>query len=139
MMTIRQYLAERPGIAHAVTRIPMRPGTNPDADQWARDARHWVVEIRREGDGPVRRMSTFYSQGAAHKRPPTLAEVLDALAHDADGADQPFEEWAADLGYDPDSRQAKQTYRACRASAADLRRVLGPADYRVLLEEVERL
>lgn len=73
--------------------------------------------------------------------PPTVAEVLDCLASDAssvDGAGS-FEDWASDLGFDSDSRKAEDTYRATAKQANELRRLLGPVDYRVLLENVELL
>lgn len=44
---------------------------------------------------------------------PTLADVMWSLAMDADVRDYPtFEEWAAETGYDEDSRKAERIYKA---------------------------
>lgn len=142
MMTMAEFLADRPALHAEVARIPMRPGTDPaEGDAWMRGARHWVVEIRRVArpGKPTERMAVFYSQGSGIKTAPTLADVLDSLATDASLAAMAFGDYAAEIGGDADSRALEATYRACVAEAADLRRVLGAEDYRTLLEEVERL
>lgn len=48
--------------------------------------------------------------------PPELPDVLWSLVMDAEGVrhGQTFEDWAADLGYDTDSRKAERCYNACR-------------------------
>jgi hypothetical protein len=57
---------------------------------------------------------------------PSAASVLYCILCDSDALDSPtFESWAADLGYDTDSRKAEQTYRACLENGLKLRRVLG--------------
>lgn len=42
-----------------------------------------------------------------------LADVLSSLIMDANGSDQPYEEWAADLGYDEDSRKGYAVWETC--------------------------
>ena len=49
---------------------------------------------------------------------------------DEDG--YPIEGWAADLGYDTDSRSAEQTYRACLEIGLKMRNGLGDAQLRAL-------
>lgn len=73
--------------------------------------------------------------------PPNAAEVLDCLASDASGivCCSSFEEWASEYGMDPDSRSAETTYRATLANTDKLRKFLGSEDFRVLLEDIERL
>lgn len=57
--------------------------------------------------------------------PPTI-DVLAALASDAGAIDySSFEEWAPELGYDPNSRKAESAYRECLAIALALRNALG--------------
>lgn len=48
--------------------------------------------------------------------PPTLAEVLSAMVSDANCVrfGQSFEDFAAECGYDTDSRAAERIYNACR-------------------------
>jgi hypothetical protein len=44
---------------------------------------------------------------------PTQASVLYCLLLDASGAEQNFNDWCADFGYDNDSISAFKTYQAC--------------------------
>lgn len=58
--------------------------------------------------------------------PPAMADVLSCLCLDADVIDYVrFEDWASELGYDPDSRKAEATYRACLDIALALRGAIG--------------
>lgn len=50
-------------------------------------------------------------------------DVLGSLVMDAQGSDQPFEDWAGDLGYSSDSISAKEIWEACN----DIRRALASA------------
>lgn len=54
--------------------------------------------------------------------PPDAADVVHCLLMDASGTDETFEDWAGNLGYDPDSRKAEGIFKACRDVAAALRR-----------------
>lgn len=66
---------------------------------------------------------------------PDMADVLYSLVSDADVLDiSSFEEWASDLGYDTDSRQAEKTYRACLDIALKLRNGLSEEGLRRLRE-----
>jgi hypothetical protein len=67
---------------------------------------------------------------------PEPSEILECLASDAQSVQNAgsFEEWARDLGYDPDSRKAEHAYRACQECALALQRWLGLERYAVLLE-----
>lgn len=66
---------------------------------------------------------------------PNITDVFASLALDADAIDHPtFESWASDLGYDPDSRKAEATYRACLETGLKLRAALGDDGLRQLRE-----
>lgn len=54
--------------------------------------------------------------------PPDAPDVVHSLLMDASGTDERFEEWAANLGYDSDSRKAEAAFNSCRDVAAALRR-----------------
>lgn len=57
---------------------------------------------------------------------PLARDVLYSLVSDADVLDcGTFEEWAINLGYDPDSRKAESIYRACLEIALKLRNGIG--------------
>ncbi len=67
---------------------------------------------------------------------PELADVLYSLVSDSDALDYPtFEDWAENLGYDTDSRQAERTYRACLESALQLRQIIDLDAARDALED----
>lgn len=66
---------------------------------------------------------------------PKLADVLYSLQFDASAIDAGgFESWAADLGYDTDSRKAETIYRACLDIGLKLRAALGDQALRELAE-----
>lgn len=57
---------------------------------------------------------------------PELLDVLYCLVSDASVLEHPtFESWASEYGYDTDSRQAEDTYRACLELSLQLRALLG--------------
>lgn len=78
-----------------------------------------------------------YSKGTGHvdknKRPipPQLVECLDSLRSDctmvANG--QRFDEWANDVGYDPDSRTAYRVYETILSQESELRSLFGHEVY----------
>lgn len=112
-----------------------------DADGWEHDA--YRVKVTREHGKPPhlgQSLTLPFRMGTGHNGSPPSAElILDALASDASGTDQTFEDWAADYGLDPDSRAAERTYKACVKVRKDLERLLSAADYDALLYSTERL
>jgi len=102
--------------------------------------RNFECTITVVGRGYHEPMTAYFSQGSAHKKNPTLAEVLDCLASDASGVDnaRSFEDWANEYGYDADSRRAEKTYRICQKQTASLRNLLGRDAYATLLYHTKR-
>lgn len=143
METIHEFI-KRERIEMKAEPFTMRPD-----DLMSPMKRHFKCTLRKEtpkydssGNGlPVRELVTWFSQGDAHKVPPTAADVLDCLASDASGYDncRNFEDWAADYGYDPDSRTAEKIYHKVADQAKGLRHFLGRDAYDFLIEKVERL
>lgn len=105
--------------------------SNPNMEDARPDARHWKVTLRR---GPAR-LTVPFTQGSAHRKPPTAMDVLGCLASDASGAEESFEEWCGNLGYEADSRKAKKTYDAVKKQTAKLKTFLGDGLFRALLED----
>lgn len=73
---------------------------------------------------------------------PTLQEVLYSLTLDADVMNYlTYEQWASDLGYDPDSRKGEKIYDECRTQASKLVEVLGSRhkieELRDMLQELD--
>lgn len=85
------------------------------------DAIAWEIE-----NGKVARVHSFGTMGSKAIPAPSIGEVMQSLARDSDVLDAGgFEEWAGNLGYDPDSRAAEAIYKECLEIALKLRRGLG--------------
>jgi len=112
---------------------------NPNNPDW-KDADHWRVVLSIGKKGDCRQMTTYFSMGYGHKgKEPKAEDILDCLASDSSGVNQDFEDWAADLGYDSDSRKAERTYRVCIEQARKLELFLNYEQYEELLYDTERL
>ena len=107
-----------------------------DDGDWKKSATHWRLIIRRGN----KQMTTYFSQGSAHTKEPTLSDILDCLASDASSIDnaRSFEEWCGELGYDTDSRKAERIYNICVKQMESLNRLLGD-DFKTLLYDTERM
>lgn len=104
------------------------------SEPWA--AKHYSCELHgSNGDRPIRALI------GSDTGPPGIAEVLDAVAAEAAVAEEAdgFEAWAAQLGYDPDSRRDERIYRTALRHARLLRNMLGEEGYERLLWDTERL
>lgn len=138
MGTIEQFIA-----ANKLKAFPHEVDENPNmaSDEWGRNARHWRVRLTTNNGNGRRSLTVYFSQGSAYTKPPTAADVLSCLASDCvtiDNTDN-FEEWAHDLGYDPDSRRAEHTYKVCKTQSGRLQRFLGADAYHTLLWDTEPL
>lgn len=128
-MTIQEFIRQE-GITLTAERWPENPNMT-DSSQMD----HWKIVLWSKWTW----MTTYFSQGFAYNgKPPKIDEVLDCLACDAQGIDQEFEDWASDLGFDPDSRKAEKTYKTIRVQTQKLKELLGTKAYKTLLE-VEKL
>jgi hypothetical protein len=88
---------------------------------WTRDTHPYKVKLTYQG----RSFTTPFFQGSAHTKEPTAADVLSCVCMDASFGEQSFEDFCSDLGYDPDSRKAEQTWKTCVRMAPKVRRLLG--------------
>ncbi len=108
-----------------------RTDSNPNMPK-SRDMDHWKVVLaipfkdQQRGMSTHHKMTLTFSMGFGHNgAQPDVADVLDCLLSDSDALERDFEEWASDLGYDPDSRTAERTYKACLKSGEKLKAFLG--------------
>jgi hypothetical protein len=134
-ITLDQFITEQQLV------MSVRPVKRNPHMQGEQMPRNFECTIEFEGKGYHEPMTVYFSQGYAHKKNPTLAEVLDCLASDASGVDnaRSFEDWASEYGYDTNSRKAEKTYRICQVQAEDLRNLLGCDAYETLLYHTKRL
>lgn len=92
-----------------------------------------TIEFETEKGHAARHMATLSAAMAGKAILPDAANVLASLAMDAGAIDAAtYEEWAADYGYDPDSRKGEAIYRACLETALKLRSALGEAGLQTL-------
>lgn len=133
-ITLDQFIAEQ---QLEMSVLPVK--RNPHMSEQL--PRNFECTITVVGRGYHEPMTVYFSQGSAHKKKPTLAEVLDCLASDASGVDnaRSFEDWSSEYGYDTDSRKAEHTYNTVKEQAQQLRGLLGRSAYEQLLYETERL
>ena len=80
--------------------------------------------------------STAAKLAKAQHVTPNLEDVLSSLLLDGSAYfdAQRFEDWAADLGYDPDSRKAEAIWRACDETGRALARAFTPEELAGLRE-----
>lgn len=89
--------------------------------KYVRDKRAWLGEI--------------YTQFKAAQPDPKLADVLYCLVMDADVLNTSgFEEWAENLGYNTDSREAEKMYRQCIEQSLQFKNLIGQAALDTLRE-----
>jgi len=126
MMTELERLCRK----YQITADCVYGAAEPWPDEWAgRECHPWTVTLcwygpggRRSSKQKPQTITVSFFQGAAHEREPTAADVLSSLLLDAAVEDySSFEDWAADLGYDPDSRKAVRTYQECLKLAPRVR------------------
>lgn len=130
-MTIAEYLTTHP----VTLTILEGPNETSDAAGW----QHFAYRLELQHNACT--LVTPWRQGTGITDDPDVATVLDSLASDSLTVynAQSFEDWAAELGYDTDSRKAYATYGEVRAQADKLRKMLGDEATDTLLHKVERL
>lgn len=127
MMSYEQF-AEKYGVQFTWS----SRSSNPDWDGDGRESDHYMVTIG-TGGWP---MSLPFSKGKGNRgEPPTVKEVLECLASDAVSVKNTgsFEEWAAELCFDTDSRKAEKIYEATKRNTENLEATLGSEAFEQLL------
>lgn len=124
-MTIQEFI-DKNHIGFTSKRIDHRPDNLMDDNM-----RHFKCTIKHNKIY----MIAYFSQGSAHFKDPTCADVLGCLASDCQGfSSYSFEDWASELGMDTDSRKAEKTYKAIGKQYDALLRVLRGDLFNELLE-----
>jgi hypothetical protein len=122
-------------------------GMQRDESGWEHFAWRLTVENWRGGSGTGRareECGASYEfpcmQGTAHTAKPTLVDIMSALLSDAGcviGND--FDGFCSDLGYDPDSRKAKELYDQIVENNAKVCKLFGTTDLDGLIGKYEPL
>lgn len=131
------------GIAHApaYNAKPLEGGMRGHSRSYTEALRRNAIKAECE-TGKIHQFGDHYrtdSSGILNTRkdvpPPLGRDVLWSLAQDSSVLDSGgFENWAADYGYDTDSRKAEAIYKACLEIGLKLRAALGDAAMRELQE-----
>lgn len=105
------------------------------ANETFKNSDGWTCTIEYKGNS----MEIPFYKGSGHNgSEPELEEVLNCLFSDAysvlNASD--FEDWANELGYDTDSRQAEKIYKECLKIAEQLENVFGE-DFETINELVQ--
>lgn len=136
-VSMHDFIAQY-GITSNAVRMQSRPQLG---EGWGPNARHWQVTLT----NPRGFHRCDFTQGSAHTKAPTTAEVLDCLRMDALAAltTSTVADFAADFGYDMDDDKeairVQRIYRACVATLRALRKWLGDEATNELLSDVEGL
>lgn len=125
------YLLESMGVSFAYLRVSTRPDKLM-SDMPAGSSHHRVL-IKRGN----REMTTYYSRGPAHKSEnPDNADVFNSLLMDTSDIDigYEFDEWAENLGFDPDSRKAERIFKLCQETLLHLKTLFSDSELDELRE-----
>ena len=101
-------------------------------DTFGKAWRHtkWSVTVSHNGKS----YKTEYHTGEALKAAPTVADVVAALVLDADCGAQSFDDYCDNFGADKDSRQAHNTWMACRRTDKRMRELFTAEELTALAE-----
>jgi hypothetical protein len=105
-----------------------------EINKWERPMTEWKIELEYQG----RQFQHYFYTGIAITAEPTATAALEALFADAATLEyvETFEEWCAELGYNPDSITDNNTYQDCIKNAEGLRHLLGK-DYKAISDELD--
>lgn len=79
------------------------------ANQWDSNARHFQVELSRQGYGDI--FTFYYSQGSAVKEEPQPLDVLLCIVDDAIAGDMQMSEFTREYGYSYDAPLALAAWK----------------------------
>lgn len=157
--------AKRHNVTVTATPIGHRSNGTGFDEEWSRTAVHWHIEMEIDGK-PLwagefshgighaeswARANARKAYVAGYKPPPARRQwlpdskpmqalrqaYLATLHGDAMGCDQPFEDWAPELGLDTDSRRALAIWEACNDTRRRLQRAMTPEQWQEFTECTE--
>lgn len=113
--------------------------TRRDDDDW----QHYSYRVRIH-NASGQHFDSPWMQGTGITTDPSeqVAEIVDSLISDVWSVQQAadFEDWAADLGYDPDSRKAEKMFEQIWAMTPGVVALFGgQSEFERVATEVERL
>lgn len=130
-------------------------------DDWTCD--EWRVTLTRAGSKALPMSLPYYTGTGHRKAPPAIfgarytpgtlaheawmkgakpqapsaADVLHSLILDSSAADQSFNDWCEDFGYDSDSIKAFTTYQACCVIGENMRKLFSRTELETLRDMLQ--
>lgn len=111
-------------------------GLRTDGENW----KHYAFNLNFQQTKWGGKAADFdWRQGTGIKEKPLPVEVLACCCRDWLDAQDSFEEWAGNFGYDTDSRKAERIYQHCLATGDKLKLILTREQITKLAELSARL
>ena len=106
---------------HDVAPSGRRPNIVP------KGATYYLDVLNKRGDVVLKDQRYSVGSGLTHDKAgrevaPDALSIMHSFWMDASGADEAFDDWCLNLGYDTDSRKALEIYLACQATHVALRK-----------------
>ena len=95
-------------------------------DEWKKTANKYKARIIYN----KKSMTISFYTGNGWKKDPELEDILGSILQDITYLDYGFEDFASELGYDPDSRKAEKIYKEVQKQAKKINRLLAGQDGR---------
>jgi len=131
-MNITQFISK-----HGITSSSVPTLENPSMNSNT-PMNHFRVTLERRGTSE--KFTLYFSMGTGLEGDPDTESVIDCLSSDSSSIENAnsFEDFADELGYDPDSRRAEAIYHSCKAQATQFKAFLEPDLYEMLLWKVDK-
>jgi hypothetical protein len=103
-------------------------------DDWKQTANKYKATIKYN----KKSLTIPYYTGCGWQRDPDLEDILGTLLMDAAYYDYSFEDFAREMGYDPDSRKTKKIYNDIQKQTEKLNSIFSEEEQRELLIYLEK-
>ena len=104
-------------------------------DEWKKTANKYKARIIYNNK---KSMTIIYYTGNGWKKDPVLEDILGSILLDVTYLDYGFEDFASELGYDPDSRTAEKIYKDIQKQAKKINRIFSKEEQEELLTYLEK-
>ena len=103
-------------------------------DEWKKTANKYKARITYN----KKSMTTSFYTGSGWEKDPELEDILGSILLDATYLDYSFEDFANEMGYDPDSRTAEKIYKDIQKQAKKINRIFSKEEQEELLTYLEK-
>lgn len=103
-------------------------------DDWKKTANKYKAKIIYN----KKSMTIVFYTGSGWKKDPVLDDILGSILQDITYLDYGFEDFANEMGYDPDSRKAEKIYKEIQKQAKKINRIFSKEEQEELLVYLEK-